>query len=217
MDILAARKKAAEKKRDRDAKEAAIPAEPQQHEAPAHQPVPASAADATVVRNEEPSSPFPEAEEPQEPQSPEKSGDEKSAAEVEILAFRLGHEEYAVMVADVREVLRIRDLTMVPNAARHILGVASLRGTMLPVIDPCTRLGIEPGVRDEKSRIIVVSPDEEDVGLMVDRVIGVVKIPEDAVKPAPENPEHEADYLRGIVRKGENLYIVLDLVKVAGM
>jgi len=58
--------------------------------------------------------------------------------------FRLGGEEYAVMAADVREVLEIRELTRVPNAPDYLPGVTSLRGRMLPVIDLYTRLGLKP-------------------------------------------------------------------------
>ncbi len=136
------------------------------------------------------------------------------AQEIEMLSFRLGGEEYAVMVEIVREVLKRRELTMVPNAPDYILGVISLRGTMLPVIDLSIRLGIPRGFRDEKSRIIVASPGEEDLGLIVDRVTGVHRIREDEIKPPPENIEHGGEFIRGIVRKDNKLYIVLDLVKV---
>ncbi len=133
-----------------------------------------------------------------------------------MLSFRLGGEEYAVMVDDVREVLKLRDLTVVPNTPDFILGVISLRGTMLPIVDLCKRFGITQGVRGEKSRIVVVNPDEEDVGLMVDRVTGVLKIMPEEIKTTPENIEHGAEFLRGIVRKEDKLYILLDLVKAIG-
>jgi purine-binding chemotaxis protein CheW len=139
------------------------------------------------------------------------------AQELELLSFRMGGEEYAVTVDDVREVLKLRDLTPVPNTPGYILGVTSLRGIMLPVIDLCKRLGLTPGVRDDKSRIIVVNPAEEDVGLMVDRVTGVLRIMPDAIKPAPENVEQGAEFLRGIVRRDDKLYILLDLEKAVGL
>jgi purine-binding chemotaxis protein CheW len=132
---------------------------------------------------------------------------------MEMLTFRLGGEEYAVMVQDVHEVLKIRDLTPVPNTPDYVLGVTSLRGSMLPVIDLCKRLNIAAGERDEKSRIIVVGLGDENAGLMVDRVSGVVSVHADALRPSPEHLEQGAEFLRGIVRKDEKLYIVLDLEK----
>ena len=133
--------------------------------------------------------------------------------EIEMLSFRLSGEEYAVMVADVREVLKIPELTRVPNAPDYIQGVTSLRGTMLPVIDLCTRLGLNPAERNDKARIIVINTDDEDVGLIVDRVNGVIRALPESIKPAPEHVEQGADFLRGIVRQGDKLHIVLDLHK----
>jgi purine-binding chemotaxis protein CheW len=153
--------------------------------------------------------------------APDKApGDENAkelSTELELLAFRLGGEEYAVMVDDVREVLKLRDLTSIPNTPEYILGVMSLRGTMLTVIDLGRRLGLAPGVRDERARIVVVGTDEEDVGLMVDRVTGVLKIMPEGIKPPPENVEQGAEYLRGIVRKDDRLVILLDLAKAVGV
>ncbi len=213
MDILAARKKAAEKARAQ--KQAAQPEAPEPQEGAENQT--AGAGDAAAA-GPVPAPPAPEAAPPSggtespEPSSPEGTA-ETAAHEMELLSFRLGGEEYAVMVDDVKEVLKIRDLTMVPNAPDYVLGVMSLRGTMLPVLDLCKRLGIQRPPSDEKSRILVVSPDEEDAGLMVDRVSGVIRVLPDAIKPVPENIEHGAEFLRGIVRREDKLYILLDLVK----
>jgi purine-binding chemotaxis protein CheW len=141
---------------------------------------------------------------------------ETQLQEIEMLSFLLGKEAYAVFVEEVREVLKVRDLTHVPNAPGYVLGITSLRGKMLPVMDLGTRLGLTRAERDEKARIIVVNPDEESVGLMVDRVTGVIRILPEAIKPAPENVEQGTEFLRGIVRHGDKLYIVLDLKKTAG-
>jgi purine-binding chemotaxis protein CheW len=88
---------------------------------------------------------------------------------------------------------------------------------MLPIIDLCRRFGLPAGVQDEKSRIVVVNSADEEVGLLVDRVTGVFSILPDEIKPAPENIEQGAEFLRGIVRQGERLYILLDLEKAVGV
>ena len=139
--------------------------------------------------------------------------EETQAQEIELLSFRLGGEEYAVLVEDVREVLKSYHLTIVPNAPDYILGVTSLRGTMLPIIDLCKRLGLASRTSDEKSRIVVVSSADESVGLLVDRVTGVFRILPDEIKPAPENIEQGAEFLSGIVRTADRLYILLDFGK----
>lgn len=220
MDILAARKKAAERAQAKKTAESAQPVEGSV--------VPVDTAPPAVEAGALPSGPAPEPAAPEvvlpgEPQAQadaEKAtapaGDDRNSQEtdeIEMLSFNLSGEEYAVMVENVREVLKTRDLTRVPNAPDYILGVTSLRGTMLPVIDLCGRLGLTPTERNDKARIIVVSPDDEDVGFVVDRVHSVIRVRPDAIKPAPEHVERGAEFLRGIVRLGDKLYIVLDLHK----
>jgi purine-binding chemotaxis protein CheW len=224
MDILAARKKAAERAQAGKPADTAVPAEApaapavlEETPAPAASAVIVEAAGSPAVPPVAAAGSTPVATAPSEaPAAPAEDRDEAAKQELEMLSFRLSHEEYAVFVDDVREVLKVRDLTRVPNAPEYVLGVTSLRGMMLPVMDLCTRLGLKPVERDEKARIIVVSPDEEDVGLLVDRVTGVIRIPQDAIKPAPDSIEQGAEYLYGIVRHNDKLYIVLDLVKAAG-
>jgi purine-binding chemotaxis protein CheW len=223
MDILAARKKAAEQAsaRNKPEPEATAPAEQpgQEQEAP---PAPAASRPAEIIE-----SPAAESVASAVVPAPDTTvtipdasiGASKATQqrEIEMLSFRLSGEEYAVMVADVREVLKIPELTRVPNAPEYIQGITSLRGTMLPVIDLCTRLGLKPMERNEKARIIVISTDDEDVGLIVDRVNGVIRALPESIKPAPEHVEQGADFLRGIVRQGDKLHIVLDLHKAAVM
>ena len=93
----------------------------------------------------------------------------------------------------------------------------SLRGAMLPVIDLCKRFGLAPGGNGEKSRIVVVGSADEEVGLLVDQVTGVFRVLPDEIKPVPENLEQGAEFLRGIVRTADRLYILLDLEKVVGV
>jgi purine-binding chemotaxis protein CheW len=237
MDILAARKKAAEQANARNkpapeaadpetaAPEAAMPeaAEPAERpeQGPEATPAPAESGSGGITVSPAAADAAPVIEETGDQAgivSVPSSGEpeETQQKEIEMLTFLLGGEEYAVLVEDVREVLKFFQLTLVPNTPDYILGVTSLRGTMLPIIDLCKRFGIASATRDEKTRIVVVNPDEEDAGLMVDRVTGVIKIMPDAIKPTPENIERGAEYLSGIVRKEDKLYILLDLEKAVG-
>ncbi len=221
MDILSARKKAAERakalKKAEAETPAAVPPPTEQLPSPAEtSPVPPSAG----VEAGPPASAAPAVEEAAAVQAPSQDRETAeapaSAQEIEMLSFRLGDEEYAVMVDAVKEVLKTRDLTPVPNSPDYVLGVMALRGPVLPVIDLGRRLGLPPGEKDEKSRIIVVSVNEEDAGIQVDRVTGVIRILPDAVRPTPETIEHGAEFLRGIVRNDDKLYILLDIEKAVG-
>ncbi len=214
MDILAARKKAAERSQAQKTVETTPPVDVPI--VPHGEEILHSISSPTPIKT--PDSDGTEAVQPilqgtsEKPETPIGNGPlETQTREIEMLSFRLSNEEYAVLVADVREVLKIRELTRVPNAPDYILGIMSLRGTMLPVIDLCTRLGLKPSERNEKARIIVIATDDEDVGLIVDRVNNVIRVPSESIKPAPEHVEQGADFLRGIVRQGDKLYIVLEL------
>jgi purine-binding chemotaxis protein CheW len=144
---------------------------------------------------------------------------EQHEQDLEMLSFLLGTEEYVVPVEQVREILTPKEITPVPHTADYLIGVCSLRGTVMPVIDLSRRLGLAAGERDEKSRIIVISlgPDDQ-VGLFVDRVRGVVRFLLSSVRPAPDTVEQGAgaEFLKGIARKDDRLYILLDVEKAVG-
>ncbi len=229
MDILAARKKAAERKQEQKQPEREVkpvppapPSAPSPPEPAAEQAVPVAAAAPETAVSPPPAEAVSvalpvtgEAQSAVQASSEEAAGDQP-AREVEMLSFRLGGEEYALMVDDVKEVLKNRELTQVPNAPEYILGVTALRGPILAVIDLSKRLGLPPAVRDEKSRILVVSSNDEDTGIVVDRVTGVVRIHPEDIRPVPETIERGSEYLRGIVRKNDRLYILLDREKALG-
>jgi purine-binding chemotaxis protein CheW len=231
VDILAARKKAAERAKATRSERPAAEQEPAQPAAP-EEPVTAAVPPAQRDHPEqdavpEPSpvvaaaAPLPKREAAPPPTAAaadpiEQPGEER---DLEMLSFLLGSEEYVVAVDRVREVLTPREITPVPHAAKYLLGVCSLRGTVMPIIDLNLRLGLSASARDEKSRIIVVSLGEDDqVGLFVDRVRGVVRFTPSAVQPAPETVEQGAgaEFLKGIARKNDRLYILLDVEKAAG-
>lgn len=154
-----------------------------------------------------------------EPEPPPEPGQPAQEQELEMLAFLLGSEEYVVPVEQVREVLTPKEITPVPHTAEYFLGVCSLRGAVMPVIDLNRRLGLAASARDEKSRIIVVSLSQDDqVGLFVDRVRGVVRFLPSVVRPAPETVAQGsgAEFLKGIARTEDRLSILLDVEKAVG-
>jgi len=213
MDILAARKKAAEQARKKNEAAAAQPPVPKPKEEEALPPVVERPAEAPLSASPEPAVPAEAAAGPPVSGAAEPAETPESQREIELLSFRMGAEAYAIPVEHVREVLKLYQLTAVPNAPEHVLGVMSLRGEVIPVVDLCKRLALASGVKGEKSRIIVVSIDDEDVGLMVDGVTGVLRIMPGDIKRPPDNIEHGAELLLGIARKGDKLYILLDLAK----
>jgi purine-binding chemotaxis protein CheW len=102
----------------------------------------------------------------------------------EILTLRVGRELYGVEVPKVREILRMREITEVPRAPAFLLGIVSVRGVIIPVLDLRKRLGMPASPETRETRIVVVGQDGEPFGLLVDEVRAVVRILEDQIEPA---------------------------------
>ena len=134
------------------------------------------------------------------------------AGELHLVTFALDREEYGIPVTRVREVIRVTDITRVPQAPPHVRGVTNLRGRILPVVELRSRLGLEPAAATPRSRIVVVEVDDRVLGLLVDAVLQVVKVPVDTVAPPPEEVlSADSGYLSGVARWNGRLIILLEL------
>ncbi len=134
---------------------------------------------------------------------------------LQLLTFQLGGEEYALNIMDIKEIIRPVEPTEVPKTPEYILGIFSLRGTIIPVFDVSLRLGLPPGERGPQNRVVVVKSRENFFGLHVDSVIQVLDIPLDKIEPPPEILGGvEGEFLRGIGRIDDRLIILLNLEKV---
>jgi purine-binding chemotaxis protein CheW len=136
-----------------------------------------------------------------------------AAPPLHLVTFVLDREEFGIPIGRVREVLRVGDITRVPEAPPHIRGVTSVRGRILPIVELRTRLGLpglgEPGTR---ARIVVVEAHGRVLGLLVDAVNQVVNVPADSVLDPPgEVLSAQTDYVTGIGRLDARLIILLDL------
>jgi len=129
-----------------------------------------------------------------------------------VVTFRLGNELHAAPVERVREIIRVHALTRVPQAPEHIRGGQSLRGAILPVLETKTRLGLPPVELCPDSRIIVVEARQRLLGLLVDAVLQVHRVPASQVQPPPpEVRSRGSQYVVGVVPLGERLALLLDL------
>jgi purine-binding chemotaxis protein CheW len=133
-------------------------------------------------------------------------------AERQLLAFSLAGGRYALPVERVREIARLRPITPVPRLPAAVLGVVSLRGEIVQVIDLRRRLGIESAPQPEGAgRIVVVYAGDAGVaGLRVDRVSEVMRVPETAIRPSAA----DAGAVEALCSRGESFVSLLDLEKV---
>lgn len=132
--------------------------------------------------------------------------------ELHLVSFQLDREAFGVPIMKVREIIRVTDITRVPQAPRHIRGVTNLRGRILPVVELRTRLGLAPAVITDRSRIVVVEAHQRILGVLVDAVLKVVKVPATAVTPPPEEIiTARTDFITGVAKLRNELLILLDL------
>ena len=138
------------------------------------------------------------------------------AAELQLVIFRLANEEFAVPIAQVREIIRIQNITPVPKAPIYLEGVINLRGQIIAVMDLAKRFGLEVPGRSEKARIVVSEAHGNTVGLIVDEVPEVLRLPEDQVEPTPEmlQTQVHAEFIRGVGKYGDRLLVLLDMDKI---
>lgn len=135
--------------------------------------------------------------------------------ELHLVTFALDREEFGIPIAQVREVIRVAEITRVPQARQHVRGVTNLRGRILAVVEIRTRMGLHPAEITPRSRVIVVGVHDRTLGILVDGVSQVVKIPAKTVAPAPEEVlSSSVDYITGVARWNSRLIILLDLEKV---
>jgi purine-binding chemotaxis protein CheW len=140
---------------------------------------------------------------------------EEEEEQLQLLTFQLGGEEYALNIMDIKEIIRPKEATEVPRTPEYILGIFSLRGTIIPVFDVSLRLGLPQGERGPQNRIVVVKSQEHFFGLHVDNVVQVLDIPLSKIEPPPEILGGvEGEFLRGIGRIDDRLIILLNLGRI---
>jgi purine-binding chemotaxis protein CheW len=129
----------------------------------------------------------------------------------EVLVFRLGGEEYAVEIEVVREILKAPPITDVPRAPAHVLGVTMVRGQVIAVHDPRRRLGLPPAEAGPGARVVVCDAGEGPVGLLVDGVSQVLRLPPSALEPRPQGIAGiDSEFIAGVGRAGERFFVLLD-------
>jgi purine-binding chemotaxis protein CheW len=137
------------------------------------------------------------------------------SGEQQIVVFDLAGETYGADIHAVREIVRMQQITSIPQAPPAIEGVINLRGKVNPVMDLRKRFDLVAGEETKDSRIVVVDIGAQDVGLIVDAVAEVNRIPADAIEPPSSVvTSPETDYIWGIAKFEDQMIILLDLNKV---
>lgn len=141
----------------------------------------------------------------------------RTAELAQFVNFRLRDEEYGVDIGSVREITRVVDISHIPESPSFIEGVTNLRGQIIPVVDLAKQFGLAPQEKlPESARIVVTEVKGQTVGMIVDEVPEVLKIPEENIEPTPEliQTKIRKDYIKGVGKLENRIIVLLDLEKV---
>ncbi|HAS52759.1 MAG TPA: chemotaxis protein CheW [Nitrospiraceae bacterium] len=134
--------------------------------------------------------------------------------ELHLITFKVDREEYGVDISEVREIIRVGQITAVPNAPSHVKGVINIRGRVVPVLSLSKRLDVAEGPLTKNSRIVVVDANARALGLLVDSVSHVLRLPAAQIDPPPSEAEQARAYVKGIGKIDSRLIMIMDLEKV---
>lgn len=130
--------------------------------------------------------------------------------------FRLGETRFGVEIGQVMRVVRLSPITRVPRAPHFLEGVINYHSQIVPVVDLKKRMALPGGEEyGDAARILIVELATQPVGMLVDAVAGIARLPEEAIEPPPEMvAQVNGIYLTGVAHHEERLTMLLDLSRV---
>lgn len=135
--------------------------------------------------------------------------------ELQVVAFRIGRETFGLPISTVREIVRVPEITSMPNAPDYIEGVINLRGRIIPVVDLRKRFGDKSPERSKKNRIVVVEVGRRSIGLIVHSASEVLRIPPSDIEQLDKVfHDKEVNYITGVGKLKGRLVILLDLNQI---
>lgn len=130
----------------------------------------------------------------------------------ELIAFRIGDQEFCVNVMSVREIRGWTKATSMPHAPPYVMGVINLRGAVLPIVDLSARLGMAPAEPSARHVIIVAQAGSRIVGLLVEAVSDILTAVDETIQPVPEiSTNRVKQHARGILAIDKRMICMIDL------
>jgi purine-binding chemotaxis protein CheW len=132
---------------------------------------------------------------------------------VQYIIIKLGDEQYGIDIKFIDNIVRMQQITRVPKVDDYFRGVINIRGSIVPVMSIRLKMGMEPDVLTDKSRIIIIKMDEgELLGIIVDQVEQVMNIGNKNIdKPSVDKKKEKGDFVSGVGKYDGGLVSILDL------
>ena len=137
----------------------------------------------------------------------------------QLVTFRLGEELYGVNIMDVKEIVRLQNVRVIPNAPYYVEGIVKLRSEIIPIIDLHKRFNIQSTAKPEdiemEGGFIILDIEGSKIGIIIDKVERVVTIKEEDVKEPPQMLSGIGnEYIEGVVREDHGYLIMLNTRKL---
>ncbi len=145
--------------------------------------------------------------------------EEKTATEeiIEILSFKLLQEDFAFKISQLEEILKPQRITKVPKTPKYLMGITSLRGKVIPVIDLKLKLSLtdNPSTIDHKGKILILKGPKGKIGVAVDSVTGVMRLEKSEIQPPPSHlTEAELRFIEGVAIMNKRFVSIINMEEI---
>lgn len=131
---------------------------------------------------------------------------------MQIVVFKLGDEHFAVETDRVQGINDIMSITRVPKAPKYIKGLINLRGSIKSLVDLNLLLNVSH--EDEQNNIIILTVEDEEIGILVDEVEEVLDIDEKSIQKLDKDNDKNQPYIKGILNYEDKLLTIIDIDKL---
>ncbi len=143
------------------------------------------------------------------------NNEHNTAGARELIAFRIGDQEYCVDIMTVREIRGWTPATPLPHSPSYIRGVINLRGSVLPIVDLAARLGLDLLEPTSRHVIIIAQMEDQIAGFLVNAVSDILTIDDEQLQPTPEVGSEEAKtFVDGVIALEGRMIRFIDLKHV---
>lgn len=141
------------------------------------------------------------------------SSHEKNGELTQLVSFHLDSEEYGVEVLKVREIIRMINITHMPNTPPYVEGIINLRGKVIPIISMRRKFGLMDAENSSQTRVIIMDVGGELLGFTVDSVSEVIRISASEIQPSPTVASGGIgqEYISGVINHDDRLLVLLNL------
>lgn len=137
----------------------------------------------------------------------------------QLVTFQLGQELYGIDIMRVKEIQKVKNIRVIPNAPNYVEGIFNLRGNIIPVISLHKRFHLRKAELSEEetllSGFLIIEINNRQLGIYIDKVSRVVTIESEQVQPPPQMISGiGAEYIQGVVNEDDHYLIILDIERL---